>query len=160
MRPKRFPAPELKSPTRDSMTTIFTESVAIHQIQSTSPLLTQRKSPALLAFLLSSDMPSFRHSQQQKKKKSSTAQARPCGSSRAHERALSLSLSLSLDPLSCLLRLSRALSLSVSLCRCWLAPSLFVASDVCTTVWAERTQQSAKLEAFLKTNLGAGSFFL
>jgi hypothetical protein len=95
LRPKRFPAPELKAPTRDSMTTIFTQSVAIHQIHSTSPSLTQRKSPALLALLLSSDMPSFRHSQQQKKKRKrkSTVQARPCRSSRAHERALSLSLS-------------------------------------------------------------------
>lgn len=143
MRPKRFPAPELKAPTRDSMTTIFTQSVAINQIHSTSPLLTQRKSPALLALVLSSDMPSFRHSQQQNKKRVPLRRARADPLVLTSARALSLSLPVS-GP-----SLSPPQTLSLSLCRCWLAPSLLVASDVCTTVWAERTQQSAKLEAFL-----------
>jgi hypothetical protein len=147
LRPKRFPAPELKAPTRDSMTTIFTQSVAIHQIHSTSPLL--------ICIVGSSSL--LRHAFVQtltaaKKKRVPLRRAR--AGPVVLTSARSLSLSSSLDPLSCLLRLSHSLS------RCWLAPSLLVASDVCTTVWAERTQQSAKLEAFLKNNLGGGSFFL
>jgi hypothetical protein len=92
-----------------------------------TPLRTQRKSPALLAFLLSSDMPSFRHSQQPKQKKS-TAQARPCRYSRAHERACSLRLSLSLDPLSSLLRRSLSLSLSLAVAAGWLRLCLSLAT--------------------------------
>lgn len=121
MQPKRFPAPELKAPTRDSTTTIFTQSVAIHQINSSSPLLTERKSPALLALLLCSDMPSFRHSQQPKKKRKK-AQARPCRSSRAHERALSLSLYSRSSLLG--------LSLSLSVAAGWLHLCLSLATCV------------------------------
>jgi hypothetical protein len=121
LRSKRFPAPELKAPTRDSMTTIFTQSVAIHHIHSTSPLLTRRKSPALLALLLSCDMPSFRAAQ---RKKNSTAQARPCRSSCAHERARSL-------PLSCVLRLSLSLSLSVAAGWLLLCLSLATCAQLC-----------------------------